>query len=62
MALRDAAHLRGHEHVRRLREAPEAEARVVGDRFRARARAATPEEKPEQRTGGEIPAVALERV
>ena len=61
-----------------LRENPEAEVQVLADKFRARARDATPEEKPEmwremvshwpdydayqQRTEREIPVVVLERV
>jgi deazaflavin-dependent oxidoreductase (nitroreductase family) len=60
-----------------LSEQPEVEVQVKGDRFKARARTATPEEKPEiwqtmvaewpaydeyqQRTSREIPAVVLER-
>jgi deazaflavin-dependent oxidoreductase (nitroreductase family) len=60
-----------------LRENPEVEVQVKGDRFAARARTATPEEKPElwkimteqwpaydeyqQRTDREIPVVVLER-
>jgi deazaflavin-dependent oxidoreductase (nitroreductase family) len=60
-----------------LRENPEVEVQVKGDRFPARARTATPEEKPElwkimteqwpaydeyqQRTDREIPVVVLER-
>jgi deazaflavin-dependent oxidoreductase (nitroreductase family) len=61
-----------------LAQDPEVEVQVLGDRFKARARTATPEEKPEiwrtmvaewpaydeyqQRTSREIPAVVLERV
>jgi deazaflavin-dependent oxidoreductase (nitroreductase family) len=57
---------------------PDVEVQVLGDRFRARARTATPDEKPElwremishwpaydryqQRTEREIPVVVLERV
>ena len=57
---------------------PEVEVQVEGDRFRARARVATPEEKPEmwrtmtsewpaydeyqQNTEREIPVVVLERI
>lgn len=60
-----------------LTEQPEVEVQVLGDRFKARARTATPEEKPEiwrtmvaewpaydeyrARTDREIPAVVLER-
>ena len=60
-----------------LRENPDVEVQVKGDRFAARARAATPEEKPEmwkimteqwpaydeyqQKTDREIPVVVLER-
>lgn len=60
-----------------LSDQPEVEVQVKGDRFKARARTATPEEKPEiwrtmvaewpaydeyqQRTSREIPAVILER-
>ncbi|MEK6252388.1 MAG: nitroreductase family deazaflavin-dependent oxidoreductase [Actinomycetota bacterium] len=60
-----------------LRENPDVEVQVKGDRFTARARTATPEEKPElwsimteewppydeyqQRTDREIPVVVLER-
>jgi deazaflavin-dependent oxidoreductase (nitroreductase family) len=60
-----------------LREDPEVEVQVKGDRFPARARSATPEEKPElwrmmadiwphyddyqQKTDREIPVVVLER-
>jgi deazaflavin-dependent oxidoreductase (nitroreductase family) len=60
-----------------LSENPEVEVQVKGDRFKARARSATPEEKPElwkimteqwpaydeyqQRTDREIPLVVLER-
>ena len=60
-----------------LRENPEVELQVKGDRFAARARTATPEEKPElwkimteqwpdydkyqRRTDREIPVVVLER-
>jgi deazaflavin-dependent oxidoreductase (nitroreductase family) len=60
-----------------LSENPEVEVQVKGDRFKARARTATPEEKPElwkimteqwpaydeyqQRTDREIPLVVLER-
>ena len=61
-----------------LRERPEVDVQVLGDRFRARARTATPEEKPaawremvghwpayddyQRRTEREIPVVVLERV
>jgi deazaflavin-dependent oxidoreductase (nitroreductase family) len=61
-----------------LKEDPEVEVQVLGDRFRARARDATPEEKPEmwremvshwppydsyqERTEREIPVVVLERI
>ena len=61
-----------------LTEQPEVEVQVLGDRFRARARTATAEEKPamwqemvshwpaydeyQQRTDREIPVVVLERV
>ena len=61
-----------------LRENPEAEVQVLADKFRARARDATPEEKPEmwremvshwpdydayqERTDREIPVVVLERI
>lgn len=61
-----------------LRENPEVEVQVLGDRFRARARTATPEEKPElwsimtaawpaydeytKKTDREIPVVVLERI
>jgi deazaflavin-dependent oxidoreductase (nitroreductase family) len=61
-----------------LGENPEVEVQVKGDRFRARARTATPEEKPglwkimteqwpdydqyQQRTDREIPLVVLERI
>jgi deazaflavin-dependent oxidoreductase (nitroreductase family) len=61
-----------------LAEQPEVEVQVLADRFRARARIATPEEKPamwqemvghwppyddyQQRTDREIPVVVLERV
>jgi deazaflavin-dependent oxidoreductase (nitroreductase family) len=61
-----------------LEESPEVEVQVLGDRFTARARDATPEEKPEmwremtrhwpaydayqQRTDRDIPVVVLERV
>jgi deazaflavin-dependent oxidoreductase (nitroreductase family) len=61
-----------------LAEQPEVEVQVLADRFRARARTATPEEKPamwqemvghwppyddyQQRTDREIPVVVLERV
>lgn len=61
-----------------LREHPEVEVQVLGDRFKARARDATPEEKPamwqemlrhwppyeeyQQRTDREIPVVVLERL
>jgi deazaflavin-dependent oxidoreductase (nitroreductase family) len=60
-----------------LSEQPEVEVQVLGDRFRSRARTATPEEKPamweqmvghwppyeeyQQRTDREIPVVVLER-
>jgi deazaflavin-dependent oxidoreductase (nitroreductase family) len=60
-----------------LRADPDVEVQVLGDRFRARARVATPEEKPrmwaemvshwpaydeyQQRTSREIPVVVLER-
>ena len=60
-----------------LRERPEVDVQVLGDRFRARARTATPEEKPaawremvghwpayedyQRRTEREIPVVVLER-
>jgi deazaflavin-dependent oxidoreductase (nitroreductase family) len=60
-----------------LSKQPQVEVQVKGDRFQARARTATPEEKPEiwrtmvaewpaydeyqQRTSREIPAVVLER-
>jgi deazaflavin-dependent oxidoreductase (nitroreductase family) len=63
---------------RNLKENPEVEVQVKGDRFKARARDATPEEKPElwktmteqwpdyddyqKRTEREIPVVVLERV
>jgi deazaflavin-dependent oxidoreductase (nitroreductase family) len=61
-----------------LRANPEVEVQVLGERFRARAREATPEEKPrmwaemvghwpaydeyQQRTSREIPVVVLERL
>jgi deazaflavin-dependent oxidoreductase (nitroreductase family) len=61
-----------------LSEQPEVDVQVLGDRFKARARTATPEEKPamwremvsqwppyddyQQRTDREIPVVVLERV
>ncbi|GAA3104563.1 nitroreductase family deazaflavin-dependent oxidoreductase [Streptosporangium carneum] len=61
-----------------LRADPEVEVQVLGDRFRARARTATPEEKPElwpimtaawpaydeyqTKTDREIPVVVLERL
>ncbi len=61
-----------------LQEQPEAELQVLGDRFKARARDATPEEKPamwremtghwppydayQKKTDREIPVVVLERV
>lgn len=61
-----------------LQENPEVEVQVLGDRFRARARTATPEEKPElwsimtaawpaydeytKKTDREIPVVVLERI
>ncbi|GAA4191584.1 nitroreductase family deazaflavin-dependent oxidoreductase [Streptosporangium oxazolinicum] len=61
-----------------LQENPEVEVQVLGDRFRARARTATPEEKPElwsimtaawpaydeytQKTSREIPVIVLEPV
>ncbi|MER5643209.1 nitroreductase family deazaflavin-dependent oxidoreductase [Streptosporangium sp. NPDC002524] len=61
-----------------LQENPEVEVQVLGDRFRARARTATPEEKPElwsimtaawpaydeytRKTDREIPVVVLERI
>ena len=61
-----------------LQANPEVEVQVLGDRFRARARDATPEEKPEmwremvshwpaydsyqERTEREIPVVVLERI
>jgi deazaflavin-dependent oxidoreductase (nitroreductase family) len=61
-----------------LRANPEVEVQLLGDRFRARARDATPEEKPElwrtmvaewpayddyqARTGRDIPVVVLERL
>lgn len=61
-----------------LQADPDVEVQVLGDRFRARARVATPEEKPrmwaemvshwpaydeyQQRTSREIPVVVLERV
>ncbi|WP_440063518.1 nitroreductase family deazaflavin-dependent oxidoreductase [Streptosporangium sp. OZ121] len=61
-----------------LQENPEVEVQVLGDRFRARARTATPEEKPEmwsimtaawpaydeytKKTEREIPVVVLERI
>ena len=61
-----------------LQADPDVEVQVKGDRFRARARVATPEEKPvmwaemaevwpdydeyQQRTSREIPVVVLERV
>ncbi len=61
-----------------LKERPEVELQVLGDRFRARARDATAEEKPamwremighwppydeyQQRTDREIPVVVLERI
>jgi deazaflavin-dependent oxidoreductase (nitroreductase family) len=61
-----------------LTEQPEVEVQVLADRFRARARRATPEEKPamwqemvrhwppyddyQQRTDREIPVVVLERL
>ena len=61
-----------------LQENPEAEVQVLADEFRARARDATPEEKPEmwremvshwpdydayqERTDREIPVVVLERI
>ena len=60
-----------------LTEQPEVEVQVLGDRFRGRARNATPEEKPamwqemvrhwppyddyQRRTAREIPVVVLER-
>jgi deazaflavin-dependent oxidoreductase (nitroreductase family) len=60
-----------------LQERPEVEVQVLGDRFRARARTATPEERPamwremnshwpdydgyQQKTSREIPVVVLER-
>ena len=60
-----------------LRESPDVEVQVLGDRFPARARTATPEEKPalwkqmvglwpdyenyQRRTDREIPVVVLER-
>jgi deazaflavin-dependent oxidoreductase (nitroreductase family) len=63
---------------RNLQENPEAQVQVMGDRFTARARDATPEEKPElwgimteqwpdyddyqKRTDREIPVVVLERI
>jgi deazaflavin-dependent oxidoreductase (nitroreductase family) len=63
---------------RNLQEDPEVEAQVKGDRFRARARTATAEEKPQlwsimteqwpdyaeyqQKTEREIPVVVLERL
>jgi deazaflavin-dependent oxidoreductase (nitroreductase family) len=63
---------------RNLEANPEVEVQVLADRFRARARLATPEEKPEmwremtahwpaydsyqQRTDREIPVVVLERI
>src|SRR5262245_59909798 len=63
---------------RNLSEQPEVEVQVLGDRFRARARTATPDEKPamwqemvghwpsyddyQQRTDREIPVVVLERL
>jgi deazaflavin-dependent oxidoreductase (nitroreductase family) len=63
---------------RNLRENPDVEVQVEGDRFRARARTAGAEEKPalwrrmaeiwpaydeyQQRTGRDIPVVVLERV
>jgi deazaflavin-dependent oxidoreductase (nitroreductase family) len=61
-----------------LQREPDVEVQVLGDRFRARARIATPEEKPamwremtshwpdyddyQRRTGREIPIVVLERI
>ena len=61
-----------------LEESPEVEVQVKGDRFRARARTATPDEKPDmwrtmtatwpaydeyqQKTEREIPVVVLERI
>jgi deazaflavin-dependent oxidoreductase (nitroreductase family) len=61
-----------------LKDNPEAEVQVLADKFRARARDATPEEKPEmwremvshwpdydayqERTDREIPVVVLERI
>jgi deazaflavin-dependent oxidoreductase (nitroreductase family) len=61
-----------------LQRVPEVEVQVLGDRFRARARTATPEEKPamwremtshwpdydayQRRTDREIPVVVLERI
>ncbi|MFF3437213.1 nitroreductase family deazaflavin-dependent oxidoreductase [Streptosporangium sp. NPDC002721] len=61
-----------------LQENPEVEVQVLGDRFRARARTATPEERPEmwsimtaawpaydeytKKTDREIPVVVLERI
>jgi deazaflavin-dependent oxidoreductase (nitroreductase family) len=61
-----------------LQEDPEVDVQVLGDRFRARARASTPEERPamwremtshwpaydryQERTEREIPVVVLERV
>jgi deazaflavin-dependent oxidoreductase (nitroreductase family) len=63
---------------RNLSEQPEVEVQVLADRFKARARTATPEEKPamwqemvrhwpdydeyQQRTDREIPVVVLERL
>jgi deazaflavin-dependent oxidoreductase (nitroreductase family) len=63
---------------RNLSERPEVEVQVLADRFKARARTATPEEKPamwqemvshwpdydeyQRRTDREIPVVVLERV
>ena len=63
---------------RNLTERPEVDVQVLADRFKARARTATPEEKPamwremvghwpdydvyQQRTDREIPVVVLERV
>jgi deazaflavin-dependent oxidoreductase (nitroreductase family) len=61
-----------------LQQQPEVDVQVLGDRFRARARTATPEERPrmwremtshwpdydayQRRTSREIPVVVLERV
>jgi deazaflavin-dependent oxidoreductase (nitroreductase family) len=63
---------------RNIGERPEVEVQVLADRFKARARTATPEEKPamwqemvghwpayddyQRRTDREIPVVVLERV